>query len=89
MAIAHTLAILSSPGLPLNGQSPFPFVNQMAALQTPKFSTVLPGSAAALTAALTAAQRSPDSLKTPMGGFSFEFGQALAAAQIAAATNKK
>jgi len=63
----------------------------MAALQTPKFSTgnLLPGSAAALTAALTAAQRSPDSLKTPMGGFSFEFGQALAAAQIAAATNKK
>nr|CAD2179991.1 unnamed protein product [Meloidogyne enterolobii] len=91
MAIAHTLAILSSPGLPLNGQSPFPFVNQMAALQTPKFSTasLLPGSAAALTAALSAAQRSPDSLKTPMGGFSFEFGQALAAAQIAAATNKK
>ena len=62
--------------MPLANQSPFPFVSQMASLQTPKFSAVN----------LQAGnQRSPDSLKTPMGGLSFEFGQALAAA----AANKK
>ncbi|KAF7633581.1 ETS domain-containing protein [Meloidogyne graminicola] len=57
MAIAQTLAVLSSPG------------NLGAAITT---AATIPHHH----------QRSPDSLKTPMaaGGFSFEFGQALAAA---------
>jgi hypothetical protein len=55
-------------------------MSQLAALQTPnKFSSAIQGGAGN--------QRSPDSLKTPMlGGLSFEFGQAMAAA---AAANKK
>ena len=60
-----------SAGLPLAGQSPFPFMSQMAALQTPKFPANFQG----------ANQRSPDSLKTPMGGLTFEFGQVMAASK--------